>query len=64
MVVGLMSAKEACERLGLSEKTLRRWDQMGKIKAVRATPTAHRRYDVDDFLARHSNIDDKPEPMG
>jgi DNA-binding transcriptional MerR regulator len=52
--------------LGVSERTLRRWDRTGKIKAVRPTPTSHRRYDVEDFLERNSNIEepDKTEPRG
>jgi DNA-binding transcriptional MerR regulator len=52
--------------LGVSERTLRRWDRQGKIKAVRPTPTNHRRYDVEDFLERNSNIEepDKTEPRG
>jgi hypothetical protein len=37
---------------------------MGKIKAVRPPSTSRRRYDVDDFLARHSNLDHKLEPNG
>jgi excisionase family DNA binding protein len=67
MMMGkLVSAKEACERLCVSERTLRRWDRTGKIKAFRPTPTSHRRHDVEDFLARNSNIEepDKTEPRG
>lgn len=37
--------------LGVSEKTLRNWEEAGKIKTIR-TPTGHRRYDVEDYIRR------------
>lgn len=49
----LLSIAEAASAIGVSIKTLRRWDAIGKLKAVRHAPTGHRYYrkiDVDLFL--------------
>lgn len=40
-----ISIKKAAEELGVSAKTLRRWEKQGKIKAER-TKGGHRRYDI------------------
>lgn len=40
-----VSIKEAAKELGVSDKTLRRWEEHGKIKAER-TAGGHRRYDL------------------
>lgn len=44
-----VSPKEASKRLEVSADTLRRWEAVGKIKAIR-TPTGHRRYDMTSLV--------------
>lgn len=39
----LLTLAETAQRLGVSVKTLRRWDKTGEFPAIR-TPTGHRRY--------------------
>lgn len=43
-----MRPHEFAKRLGVSVKTLHRWDESGKIKAKR-TPSNHRYYTEDDI---------------
>lgn len=48
----LISLKEAAKTLGVSEQTLRNWDNDGKLKALR-TPGNVRRYtkeQLDEFI--------------
>ncbi|MCY7381064.1 MAG: IS607 family transposase [Microcoleus sp. CAN_BIN18] len=45
-----VTPREACKFLSVSEKTLRNWDEAGKIQAIR-TPTNHRRYDIDSVFS-------------
>ncbi|WP_448561889.1 MerR family DNA-binding transcriptional regulator, partial [Trichothermofontia sp.] len=40
--------KEAAQALGVSERTLRRWEAAGKIKAIK-TPSGQRRYDITGY---------------
>ena len=44
---------EAANTLGVRLRTLRRWEQEGKIKAVR-TPSGQRRYDIETFIKKES----------
>ncbi|NJS10873.1 MAG: IS607 family transposase [Microcoleus sp. CSU_2_2] len=44
-----VTPREACKLLSVSEKTLRNWDEAGRIKTLR-TPTNQRRYDIDSVL--------------
>lgn len=44
-----ITIKEASELIGVSPKTLRRWEKEGKIKPVR-TLGNHRRYDKNEIL--------------
>lgn len=44
--VGLLSISEAAKLIGVSENTLREWDQNGKLPATR-TDGGHRRYDLE-----------------
>ncbi|MDR2693628.1 MAG: IS607 family transposase [Chitinispirillales bacterium] len=44
----LVSISEASEILGVSEVTLRRWDEDGKLVAVK-TEGGHRRYDISNI---------------
>ena len=44
----LLSISEAAKLLGVSEKTMREWDQTGKLKA-RRTLGNHRRYSISDL---------------
>jgi len=45
-----VTPREACRLLSVSDKTLRNWDEAGKIKTVR-TPSNQRRYDIDSVFA-------------
>ena len=47
---------EAANTLGICLRTLRRWEQEGKIKAVR-TPSGQRRYDIETFIKKESEPD-------
>lgn len=41
---------EMAKRLGVTEKTLQKWDKLGKFKADR-TPTNRRYYTEEEYLA-------------
>lgn len=47
----LLRIKEAAEILGINPETLRRWDNEGKLKAVRIGygNKRHRRYKMEDL---------------
>ena len=45
----MLNITEASELLGVSTKTLRRWEKDGKISPFR-TPGGHRRYDKEQLL--------------
>ncbi len=47
-MTNLLTIKEAAQLLGVSSKTLRRWDKAGKIKSCR-TQGGHRRFKVEDL---------------
>nr|CAO87231.1 unnamed protein product [Microcystis aeruginosa PCC 7806] len=49
----LITIREASGLLGVSIKTLRRWEQQGKISSIR-TPGGHRRYRRQDILYHFS----------
>lgn len=46
-----VAPRKAMQLLGVSEKTLRNWEEKGSIKSVR-TPSGHRRYDVEEYIRR------------
>ncbi len=50
----LISIKEAAQLLAVSTKTLRRWDQQGKIKSIR-TAGGHRRFNVSELLGTQNS---------
>ncbi|NMG21616.1 IS607 family transposase [Brasilonema bromeliae] len=45
----IIGVKEAAELLGVSTKTIRRWEAEGKIKSVR-TEGGHRRFEISQLL--------------
>lgn len=48
-----LDIKQIADFLGVNQQTLRRWDESGKLKSHRDTPTSHRYYyadDLEDFL--------------
>lgn len=50
----MLTVREVADRLRIHPSTLRRWTNMGRIKAYRITPRGDRRYrreDVARFLA-------------
>ncbi|MEM6753798.1 MAG: IS607 family transposase [Cyanobacteria bacterium P01_C01_bin.38] len=48
-----VTPKEAQTILGVSEKTLRNWDEQGKIRTIR-TPSGHRRYDIESITGKEN----------
>jgi putative resolvase len=50
----LLTVKEAADLLGVSTKTIRRWEADGKIRSVRTTRN-HRRFDVSELLGNKSD---------
>lgn len=55
----LLRIKEAAEILGLNPETLRRWDNAGKLKAVRIGQRKDRRYRLEDLtkiINGHKNL--------
>lgn len=50
-MTNLLRIKEAAQVLGVSSKTLRRWEKAGKIKSYR-TQGGHRRFKVEDLSQR------------
>ncbi|MGL6337597.1 MAG: IS607 family transposase [Waterburya sp.] len=50
----LLTVKEAADLLGVSTKTIRRWEADGKIRSVRTTGN-HRRFDVSELLGNKSD---------
>lgn len=57
-----VTGKEASRLLGISESTLRRYADNGKIQFIRDTssPMSHRRYNINDFFSKQSSL---PEPI-
>jgi len=45
----LLRIKEAAEMLGVNPETLRRWDNEGRLKAVRMGKRGDRRYKIEDL---------------
>lgn len=45
----LITIREAAEMLGVHQETLRRWDNEGKLKAVRIGKVGHRRYALSEI---------------
>lgn len=49
MKKGLITIKEAAELFGVSIQTIRRWDKLGKLKAVRHPMNNYRLYHLVDI---------------
>ena len=45
----LITIREAAEMLGVHQETLRRWDNEGKLKAVRIGERGHRKYPLQSI---------------
>lgn len=45
----LLTIKQASKIIGVSIQTLRRWDDSGKLCAIRKKKTGHRYYEMDDI---------------
>jgi excisionase family DNA binding protein len=45
----LLRIKEAAEMLGINPETLRRWDNQGRLQAVRIGKRKDRRYKLEDL---------------
>jgi excisionase family DNA binding protein len=50
----LVTVSEAAELLGVSTRTIRRWESEGRIKAIR-TEGNHRRFEVSKLLGKHQD---------
>lgn len=56
----VLTISEVAQKLGVTEWTVRRWDKIGKLKAIR-TPGGHRRYleiDINRMLYSPSSPTD------
>lgn len=52
----LLRIKEAADMLGVNPETLRRWDNEGKLVAVKVSKRGDRRYqkeDIDKFIVQN-----------
>jgi len=61
MIDRLLTIKEAADILRVSPRTLRRWDETGKLEAIK-TVGGHRRYcqeDVLQFIGVERDLEDK-----
>jgi putative resolvase len=58
----LYSLQEACEFLGVSPSTIRRWEKAGKIRCVK-TPGGHRRVPESE-IQRIQGVNYRPRPAG
>jgi len=47
----ILTLKEACEVLNCHANTLRKWDNEGKLKAIRFGSRGDRRYRKEDVMA-------------
>lgn len=47
----LLRIREAANLLGVSVMTLRRWDNSGKLKAIKVSSRGDRRYSLEDVEA-------------
>lgn len=45
----LLKIREAAEMLGINPETLRRWDNQGRLQAVRIGKRKDRRYKLEDL---------------
>ena len=45
----LLRIKEAAEMLGINPETLRRWDNQGRLQAIRLGKRKDRRYKLEDL---------------
>ncbi len=52
----LLSIKDAARHLGLSEATLRRWDNSGSFRATFRSPGGHRYYSLSDLERKTKGI--------
>ena len=55
-VGNILTIKEAARLLGVSEPTLRRWDELGKFTARRHPINGYRLYDRAKVLAMRKKI--------
>ncbi|MBI2600466.1 MerR family transcriptional regulator [Candidatus Daviesbacteria bacterium] len=49
-MIKLLRIREAAEILGVNPETLRRWDRLGKLKAVVVSTRGDRRYRREDIV--------------
>jgi len=54
-IVKYVTPKEAAKQLGVHFRTLVRWEQEGKIQAIK-TPSGQRRYDVQSYTAKSGSV--------
>lgn len=52
----ILTIKEAARLLGVSEPTMRRWDELGKFRARRHPINGYRLYDRAKVLAMRKKI--------
>lgn len=47
----LLTIREVAELFGVHQQTLRRWDEQGKLKAIRVGEFGHRKYKRSEIEA-------------
>jgi len=52
----LIKIDETAKMIGVSTQTLRRWDQSGRLKAIRVNPKGYRYYRLSDIKLMTNNI--------
>lgn len=52
----LIKINEASKILNVSKQTLRRWDESGRLKSIRVSPTSYRYYNLSDIQLITKNI--------
>jgi DNA (cytosine-5)-methyltransferase 1 len=57
--IKLLRIKEAAELLGVSPATLRKWDNEGKLPAIKISERGDRRYHEDDIKKFLQELKDK-----
>jgi excisionase family DNA binding protein len=56
-----VSSRVACEVLGVTSQTLRRWAKTGRIPAIK-TPGGHYRYDLSGLIVAPTPAAPQPKP--
>lgn len=48
----LVPISQVADYYGVSQQTIRKWEEQGKIKSFRMNKNSHRRYDLEDIIKK------------